>query len=160
MPGDPFSGQLGLLDLSPTASGGGCPSIVAAEVAVVRRVLASTLKETLSHIALRASWHGNRPGRNGTCNPRFWSPLLATPALHRLLIFNDLALGQQRRRRWTPPALALILTLRKTNSDAPQGRGKDPLSALDESASAFAPRPLPSARGTRSRTGARHRAPL
>src|SRR6266851_230006 len=81
MPGDAFSRQLGLLVLSPTASGGGCPSIVAAEVAVVRRVLASTLKETLSHIALRASWHGNRPGRNGTCNPRFWSPLLPTPAL-------------------------------------------------------------------------------
>ncbi len=111
MPGDPFSGQLGLLDLSPTASGGGCPSIVAAEVAVVRRVLASTLKETLSHIALRASWHGNRPGRNGTCNPRFWSPLLPTPALQRLLIFNDLALGHQRRRCCTTPALTLILAL-------------------------------------------------
>src|SRR5713226_2370582 len=92
--------------------------------------------------------------------PPVLEPTPSTPALHRLLIFNDLALGQQRRRRWTPPALALILTLRKTNSDAPQGRGKDPLSALDESASAFAPRPLPSARGTRSRTGARHRAPL
>src|SRR5712692_6877860 len=102
----------------------------------------------------------NRPGRTRTCSPRFWSPLLATPALQRLLIFKDLARGHQRRRCWTPPALALILTLRKTNSDAPQGRGKDPLSALDESASAFAPRPLPSARGTRSRTGARHRAPL
>src|SRR5260370_21388655 len=102
----------------------------------------------------------HRPGRTRTCSPRFWSPLLATPALHRLLIFNDLALGQQRRRRWTPPALALILTLRKTNSDAPQGRGKDPLSALDESASAFAPPPLPSARRTRSPPGARPPTPL
>src|SRR6266851_5309342 len=53
----------------------------------------------------------NRPGRTRTCSPRFWSPLLATPALQRLLIFNDLALGQQRRRCWTPPALRLILTL-------------------------------------------------
>jgi hypothetical protein len=58
----------------------------------------------------------NRPGRNRTCNPRFWSPLLATPASERLLIFNDLALGQRRWRCWTTPALALILALRKTNS--------------------------------------------
>jgi hypothetical protein len=53
----------------------------------------------------------NRPGRNRTCNPRFWSPLLATPTLQRLLIFKDLALGQQRRRCWTTPALTLILAL-------------------------------------------------
>ena len=32
----------------------------------------------------------NRPGRNRTCNPRFWSALLATPALKGLLIFKDL----------------------------------------------------------------------
>src|SRR5260370_21532311 len=66
----------------------------------------------------------NRPGRTRTCNPRFWSPLLATPALQRLLIFNDLAFGHQRPRCWTPPALALILTLRKTNSDAPRDEGR------------------------------------
>ena len=53
----------------------------------------------------------SRPGRNRTCNPRFWSALLATPALQHLLIFRDLALGQQRWRRWTTPALALILAL-------------------------------------------------
>src|SRR5260370_12454258 len=53
----------------------------------------------------------NRPGRTRTCSPRFWSSLLATPALQRLLIFNDLALGHQRRRCWTTPALALILAL-------------------------------------------------
>src|SRR5207302_2736266 len=33
----------------------------------------------------------SRPGRNRTCNPRFWSALPATPALKRSLIFNDLA---------------------------------------------------------------------
>src|SRR6266516_2867858 len=55
----------------------------------------------------------NRPGRNRTCNPRFWSALPATPALQHWLIFKDLALGQQRWRRWTTPALALILTLRR-----------------------------------------------
>src|SRR5713226_4847557 len=53
----------------------------------------------------------NRPGRNRTCNPRFWSALPATPALQRLLIFKDLAPGQQRRRRWTTLALALIPAL-------------------------------------------------
>src|SRR2546428_1397643 len=37
--------------------------------------------------------------------------LPATPALKRLLIFKDLALDQQRRRRWTTPALALIPAL-------------------------------------------------
>src|SRR5438876_680814 len=58
-----------------------------------------------------ASHLTNRPGRNRTCNPRFWSAPLATPALKRLLIFKDLALGDQRRRRWTTPALALILAL-------------------------------------------------
>ncbi len=54
----------------------------------------------------------NRPGRNRTCNPRFWSALPATPALQRLLIFKNLALSEQRRRRWTTPALALILALK------------------------------------------------
>jgi hypothetical protein len=53
----------------------------------------------------------NRPGRTRTCNPRFWSPPAATPASQRLLIFKDLAPTQQRRRRWTAPALALILAL-------------------------------------------------
>src|SRR5437667_1707651 len=56
----------------------------------------------------------SRPGRNRTCNPRFWSPLPATPALERLLIFKDLAPSEQRRRRWTTPALALILALSRT----------------------------------------------
>src|SRR5439155_5579337 len=54
----------------------------------------------------------NRPGRNRTCNPRFWSAVPATPALQRLLIFNDLAPSPQRPRCWTTPALALILALR------------------------------------------------
>src|SRR3989454_12367700 len=54
----------------------------------------------------------NRPGRNRTCNPRFWSVAAATPALKRLLICKHLALRDQRRRRWTTPALALILALR------------------------------------------------
>src|SRR6266849_8283724 len=62
----------------------------------------------------KGSCYRNRPGRNRTCNPRFWSPLLAAPALQRLLIFNDLAFAQQRRRRSTTPALALILALRRT----------------------------------------------
>jgi len=53
----------------------------------------------------------NRPGRNRTCNPRFWSALAATLASKRLLIFKDLARSEQRRRRWTTPALALILAL-------------------------------------------------
>src|SRR5260370_14984579 len=53
----------------------------------------------------------NRPGRTRTCSPRFWSSLLATPALQRLLIVNALSLGHQRRRCWTTPALALILAL-------------------------------------------------
>src|SRR5260370_1264102 len=66
---------------------------------------------SLAATQLATSLHANRPGRTRTCSPRFWSPLLATPALHRLLIFNDLALGQQRRRRWTPPALTLFLAL-------------------------------------------------
>ena len=57
----------------------------------------------------------SRPGRNRTCNPRFWSALRATPALQRLLTFKDLALSHQRRRRWTTPALALILALRRTD---------------------------------------------
>src|SRR2546421_5458856 len=47
----------------------------------------------------------NRPGRNRTCNPRFWSAAAATPALQRLLIFNDFAPNERRRRRWTTPAL-------------------------------------------------------
>ena len=54
----------------------------------------------------------NRPGRNRTGNPRFWSALPATPALKRLLIFNELAPSPQRPRCWTTPALALILALR------------------------------------------------
>src|SRR6266581_3928671 len=54
----------------------------------------------------------SRPGRNRTCNPRFWSAVPATPALERLLIFKDLALSEQRRRRWTTLALALFLALR------------------------------------------------
>ena len=53
----------------------------------------------------------NRPGRTRTYNPRFWSALPATPALRGLLIFKDLARTYQRRRRWTTPALALILAL-------------------------------------------------
>src|SRR5207244_11459229 len=61
----------------------------------------------------------NRPGRNRTCNPRFWSALPATPALKRLLIFNDLAPSPQRPRCWTTPALALILTLRKSSATHP-----------------------------------------
>src|SRR5216683_8343044 len=60
-----------------------------------------------------ASCSENRPGRTRTCSPRFWSPLLATPALERLLILKDLALGHQRRRCWTTPALALFLALRR-----------------------------------------------
>jgi len=56
----------------------------------------------------------SRPVRNRTCNPRFWSALPATPALKPLLIFNDLGPGQQRRRRWTTPALTLFLALRRT----------------------------------------------
>src|SRR6266851_2774118 len=68
--------------------------------------------------------HRNRPGRNRTCNPRFWSPLLATPALQRLLIFKDLASGQQRRRCWTTPALTLILALtRPFAASVPRERG-------------------------------------
>src|SRR5260370_17546575 len=67
---------------------------------------------SLAATQLATSLHANRPGRTRTCSPRFWSPLLATPALHRLLIFNDLALGEQRRRCWTTPALALSLALR------------------------------------------------
>src|SRR6266566_6354705 len=55
----------------------------------------------------------SRPGRNRTCNPRFWSALPATPALKPLLIFNDLGPGQQRRRRWTTPALTLFLAPRR-----------------------------------------------
>src|SRR2546425_1582702 len=58
-----------------------------------------------------ASHSTNTPGRNRTCNPRFWSALPATPALQRLLIFNELALSHQRRRCWTTPALTLILAL-------------------------------------------------
>ena len=42
----------------------------------------------------------------------FWSALPATPGLNRLLIFKDLARSEQRRRRWTTPALALILALK------------------------------------------------
>src|SRR5260370_4613648 len=61
----------------------------------------------------------HRPGRNRTCSPRFWSPLLATPALQHLVIFNDLALGRQRRRCWTTPALALILALTPPSVCAP-----------------------------------------
>src|SRR2546422_3312422 len=60
-----------------------------------------------------ASHLTDRPGRNRTCNPRFWSAVLATPALQPLLIFKHLALSEQRRRRWTTPALALILALRR-----------------------------------------------
>jgi len=52
-----------------------------------------------------------RARQDSNLQPRFWSPPLATPALQRLLIFNDLALGQQRRRCWTTPALALFLSL-------------------------------------------------
>jgi hypothetical protein len=44
----------------------------------------------------------------------FGGPLLGTPALQRSLIFNDLALSQERRRCWTTPALALILALKTT----------------------------------------------
>src|SRR6266700_6575486 len=61
----------------------------------------------------------NRPGRTRTYNPRFWSALPTTPASKRLLIFKDLALSEQRRRRWTTPALALILALR-TIGDQPR----------------------------------------
>ena len=71
---------------------------------VTATLLGATQLETTLHAV-------NRPGRNRTCNPRFWSPLLATPAVQRLLILNDLALAQQRRRCWTTPALALILAL-------------------------------------------------
>src|SRR6266571_9338779 len=53
----------------------------------------------------------NRPGRTRTYSPRFWSALPATPALKGSLIFKDLARSEQRRRRWTTPALALILAL-------------------------------------------------
>src|SRR5258708_11393051 len=74
--------------------------------------------------------------------------------------FQRLSFGSTTPASLDTAGVGTNLTLRKTNSDAPQGRGKDPLSALDESASAFAPWPLPSARGTRSRTGARHRARL
>src|SRR5437667_685347 len=56
--------------------------------------------------------NSNRPGRNRSCNPRFGSAAAATPALKRLLILKDLASGHRRRRRWTTPALALILALR------------------------------------------------
>src|SRR5260370_41250933 len=70
---------------------------------------------SLAATQLATSLHANRPGRTRTCSPRFWSPFPATPVLHRLLIFNDLALGQQRRRRWTTPALALTLALGDTN---------------------------------------------
>ncbi len=38
------------------------------------------------------------PWREEDLIPTIRSPLLATPALHRLLIFNDLALRHQRRR--------------------------------------------------------------
>src|SRR5260370_19217151 len=71
---------------------------------------------SLAATQLATSLHANRPGRTRTCSPRFWSPLLATPALHRLLVFNDLAFGQQRRRCWTTPALALILALNAGSS--------------------------------------------
>src|SRR5260370_4624783 len=77
---------------------------------------------SLAATRLATSLHAaNRPGRTRTCSPRFWSPLLATPVLHRLLIFNDLAPGQQRRRCWTTPALALSLALRRVGlqGDAP-----------------------------------------
>src|SRR5260370_27308244 len=63
--------------------------------------------------------HRNRPGRNRTCNPPFWSPLPATPALERLLIFHDLAPSPQRPRCWTTPALALILTLKRSSPRTP-----------------------------------------
>ena len=59
----------------------------------------------------RADLLRDRPGRNRTCNPRFWSAVPATRALKPLLIFNDLASSEQRRRCWTTPALALILAL-------------------------------------------------
>ena len=58
-----------------------------------------------------ASRSHDRPGRTRTCNARFWSVAAATPALKPLLIFRDLGPGQQRRRRWTTPALTLILAL-------------------------------------------------
>src|SRR6266581_3853721 len=64
----------------------------------------------------------NRPGRTRTYSPRFWSALLATPASKRLLIFKDLALDQQRRRRWTTPALTLFQTL---STRGPHGISKD-----------------------------------
>src|SRR6266852_1958505 len=56
----------------------------------------------------------NRPGRDRTCNPRFGSPLLVTPALQSLLVFRDSALSHQRRRCWTTPALTLLLALRRS----------------------------------------------
>ena len=59
----------------------------------------------------------SRPGRNRTCNPRFWSALLATPALNRLLILKDLPRSEERQRHWMTPALALILALRNTSRD-------------------------------------------
>ncbi len=88
---------------------------------VAGAVLVEPLTEMDSHWTQKAGRGGepsrvtpcnsNRPGRNRTCNPRFWSAIPATPALQRLLIFNDLAPSEQRRRCWTTPALALSLTL-------------------------------------------------
>ena len=65
----------------------------------------------------------NRPGRTRTYNPRFWSALPATPALRGLLIFKDLARTYQRRRRWTTPALALILALKRSVRSAEGSSG-------------------------------------
>ena len=42
----------------------------------------------------------SRPGRNRTCNPRFWSALLATPALKPLLNFQRVS-----SKRATPVSL-------------------------------------------------------
>src|SRR5437016_8529084 len=67
--------------------------------------------------------NANRPGRNRTCNPRFWSATVATPALKRLLIFNDLAPSEQRRRCWTTPALALFLALKRSVRSAEGSSG-------------------------------------
>src|SRR5260370_38314639 len=88
---------------------------------------------SLAATRLATSLHAaNRPGRTRTCSPRFWSPLLATPALERLLIFNDLAPGQQRRRCWTKPELALSLALRRgvLQGDAPSNLGFTPVIML------------------------------
>src|SRR5207247_2833854 len=72
---------------------------------------------TRAHAASGTTNRKKGPGRNRTCNPRFWSALLATPALDRLLILKDLPRSEERQRHWMTPALALILALRNTSRD-------------------------------------------